>query len=100
MFLSIYDASVGDMAVMAMVARNRLAREHKLSLPEAEAIIVDVIRELAHDGCSFEQVVGQAVSHLDRSQVMDGVAETLTSVRCVAVFPSGTHVVIVHNPVR
>ncbi len=85
---------------LAELARRRLARRIKLNHPEASAIICDEIFEEARAGNDYDEVVGHACSVLYRDDVMDGVAEMLSILQVDAMFPDGTRLVTVRNPIR
>ena len=83
----------------AELARRRLARGVKLNHPEAVALLTDEIFEAARDGMSVEEVVERAATILTVESVMDGVAEMVPSLSVDALFPDGTRLVTVNNPI-
>ncbi len=83
---------------LAEFARRRKARGRRLNLPEALAIICDEIFEAAWDGLPMEQTIDAGRNALGREDVMDGVPEVLRRVEVDALFPSGTALVVVDNP--
>ena len=83
---------------LAELARRRQARGRKLNAPEATAIICDEILEMAWDGVSLADVIARARSILSRDDVMDGVAEIIGNIEVDALFPSGTTLVVVEDP--
>ena len=85
---------------LAELARRRKARGLKLNLPEATAIICDEIFEEARAGRDYDAVVEYACGLLSRNDVMDGVAEMLGVIQVDAMFPDGTRLVTVRNPIR
>ncbi len=85
---------------LAELARRRKARGIKLNHPEATAIICDEIFEEARAGLAYDQVVAHACSLLERGDVMDGVAELLGVLQVDAMFPDGTRLVTVRDPIR
>ena len=87
-------------AMAAMVARRRLERGVKLNYPEAIALITDYVVEGARDGTSVADLMENAAHVVNRSQVMDGIAEMLPDVQVEATFPDGTKLVTVHHPIR
>jgi len=87
-------------AMAAEVARKRLARGVKLNYPEAIALISDFVVEGARDGRSVADLMHAGASVVDRSQVMDGIAEMIPEVQVEATFPDGTKLVTVHEPIR
>lgn len=84
----------------AELARKRRARGLLLNHPEAVALLTDEIFEEARAGRTFAQVVEHAGSVLRRADVMDGVPEMIRSLTVDALFPDGTRLVVVHNPIR
>ena len=87
-------------SMAAMVARRRLERGVKLNHPEAIALITDFVVEGARDGCTVAELMADGAKVIDRSQVMDGVAEMIHDVQVEATFPDGTKLVTVHEPIR
>ncbi|MGL4497388.1 MAG: urease subunit gamma [Beijerinckiaceae bacterium] len=87
-------------AMAAIVARRRLERGIKLNYPEAIALISDFVVEGARDGRSVSDLMQAGAHVINRSQVMDGIAEMIHDVQIEATFPDGTKLVTVHNPVR
>jgi urease subunit gamma/beta len=83
---------------LAELARRRQARGRKLNAPEATAIICDEILEMAWDGLPLHEVISRAQAVLTRDDVMDGVAEIIGSIEVDALFPSGTTLVVVEDP--
>ncbi len=87
-------------AMAAMVARRRLERGVKLNYPEAIALITDFVVEGARDGRSVAELMSAGAEVLDRSQVMEGIAEMIPEIQVEATFPDGTKLVTVHHPIR
>ncbi|MGL4811102.1 MAG: urease subunit gamma [Beijerinckiaceae bacterium] len=87
-------------AMAAIVARRRLERGIKLNYPEAIALISDFVVEGARDGRSVSDLMQAGAHVINRTQVMDGIAEMIHDVQIEATFPDGTKLVTVHNPVR
>lgn len=83
----------------AEVARARKARGLKLNLPEAIALISSEMQEMARDGKSVAEIMADGTKVLKKSDVMDGVAETITEIQIEATFPDGTKLVTVHDPI-
>ena len=86
----------------AEMARRRLARGVKLNEPEAIALISDEILERAREG-SVPMVVdlieyGKTLLKVD--DVMPGVPDMVKIVQVEALFPDGTKLVTVTNPIR
>ena len=87
-------------AMAAVVARKRLERGVRLNHPEAIALITDFVVEGARDGRSVADLMEAGAHVVDRSQVMEGIAEMITDVQVEATFPDGTKLVTVHQPIR
>ena len=87
-------------SMAAMVARRRLSRGVKLNHPEAIALITDFVVEGARDGRSVADLMEAAGHVVNRTQVMEGVAEMIHDVQVEATFPDGTKLVTVHQPIR
>ncbi|RFC62495.1 urease subunit gamma [Fulvimarina endophytica] len=87
-------------SMAAVVARRRLERGVKLNHPEAVALITDFVVEGARDGRPVAELMQAGAKVLDRSQVMEGVAEMIHDVQVEATFPDGTKLVTVHQPIR
>ncbi len=84
---------------MAELARKRQARGLKLNHPEAVAIITDEVFEAARDGKSWDEAVEIARSVLTRDDVQDGVPEMIPMLQIDAMFPDGTKLVTIRNPI-
>jgi urease subunit gamma len=87
-------------AMAASVARRRLERGVKLNHPEAIALITDFVVEGARDGRSVADLMAAGAHVIDRSRVMEGVADMIHDVQVEATFPDGTKLVTVHEPIR
>jgi urease gamma subunit len=87
-------------AVAAMVARQRLARGVKLNYPESVALLTDFVLEGARDGKSVAELRSEGCKLLTRAQVMEGIAEMLEGMQVEAMFPDGTKLVSLHDPIR
>jgi urease subunit gamma len=87
-------------AMAASVARRRLERGVKLNHPEAIALITDFVVEGARDGRPVAELMEAGAHVIDRSQVMEGIAEMIHDVQVEATFPDGTKLVTVHQPIR
>ncbi len=86
--------------VAAELARKRQARGLKLNYPEAIAIISAEVMEAARDGRSVADVMVWGTTILNRSDVMDGIAEMIHDVQVEATFPDGTKLVTIHDPIQ
>jgi urease subunit gamma len=87
-------------ALAALVARGRLARGVKLNYPESVALIADFVLESARDGKSVAELMSEGGKILTRDQVMEGIPEMIPEVEVEAMFPDGTKLVTVHDPIR
>jgi urease subunit gamma len=85
----------------AEMARRRKARGVKLNYPEAVAYISDEIQERAREG---KMIVAELIQYgaqvLQKDDVMEGVDAMLTELQVEALFPDGTKLVTVHQPIR
>ena len=87
-------------AVAAMVAARRLERGVRLNYPEAVALISDYVLEGARDGKTVAELMRDGATVLSRDQVMEGIAEMIHEIQVEAIFPDGTKLVTVHQPIR
>lgn len=84
----------------AELARRRLSRGARLGATEAAALIVDEVHEWAWDGLPLEEVVSRARGLLTADQVLPGVAHMLRRLQVDALFPSGSILVDLVDPVQ
>lgn len=84
----------------AELARKRRARGLKLNYPEAVALITDELLEGARDGRTVAEMMGVGSSILTTDDVMPGVAALLDILQVEGVFPDGTKLVTIHQPIR
>ena len=84
----------------AELARRRKDRGVKLNHPESVAYIADWVCEGAREGKSVSQLREEATQLLTREDVMAGVPELVGTVQVEPVFPDGTKLVTVHDPIR
>ena len=84
----------------ALLAERRLNRGLRLNHPEAVAWLSFQVLEGARDGRSVSELMAAGSTWLNREQVMDGVPELIQEVQIEAVFPDGTKLVTLHNPIR
>ena len=84
----------------ALLAERRLNRCLKLNHPEAVAWLSFLILEGARDGKSVADLMQEGTTWLQRDQVMEGVVELVHEVQIEAVFPDGTKLVTLHDPIR
>lgn len=83
----------------AELARRRRSRGRRLNVPEAIAVISDEVLEAAWDGASLAEVIERGRSALGPGDVMDGVREVVRHLEIEALFPSGTALVALDDPV-
>ncbi|MER7786794.1 urease subunit gamma [Streptomyces sp. NPDC097640] len=84
---------------VAEMARRRRARGRRLNAPEAIALICDEMLEAAWDGASLDEVIEVGRSLLTVDDVLEGVPALVGTVQVEALFPSGTALVAVENPI-
>ena len=84
----------------ALLAERRLRRGLKLNHPEAIAWLSFQILEGARDGKSVADLMSEGTTWLCRDQVMEGVPELIDEVQIEAVFPDGSKLVTLHDPIR
>ena len=86
----------------AEMARRRLDRGVRLNYPEAIAVICDEILERAREGSipMLTDMMEYGATILKKNDVMEGVAQMMKIVQVEALFPDGTKLVTVMNPIR
>jgi urease subunit gamma len=84
----------------ALLAERRLNRGLRLNHPEAVAWLSFQVIEGARDGKTVAALMDEGSTWLSREQVMEGVAELVSEVQIEAMFPDGTKLVTLHNPIR
>lgn len=84
----------------ALLAERRLGRGLKLNHPEAVAWLSFQVIEGARDGRSVAELMREGTTWLSRDQVMEGVPELIPEVQIEAMFPDGTKLVTLHEPIR
>ena len=84
----------------ALLAERRLNRGLRLNHPETVAWLSFQILEGARDGKSVSELMATGTTWLNRDQVMEGVPELVNEVQIEAVFPDGTKLVTLHDPIR
>ena len=87
-------------SLAAMVARGRLQRGVKLNHPESIALITDFVMEGARDGRSVADLISFGSTLLTTDDVMPGVADLMPMLQVEGMFPDGTKLVTVHDPIR
>lgn len=88
------------MFAAAELARKRRARGLRLNHPEAVAIITDAVFEAARDGMRFDEVVSSGMHALTRDDVLEGVPEMIPVLQVDAMFPDGSRLVTLVNPIQ
>jgi urease subunit gamma len=81
------------------VAKARKARNLKLNVPEATALITASLLEMARDGKTVAEVMSAGRTILAKSDVMEGVADMIHEIQVECTFPDGTKLVTVHDPI-
>ncbi len=84
----------------AELARRRRARGLRLNHPEAVALIADEILEGARDGRTVAELMGLGSTILTAADVLPGVPAMMPMLQVEGVFPDGTKLVTVHDPIR
>lgn len=84
----------------AELSRRRRARGLKLNYPEAVAVITDEILEGARDGRSVADLISHGSTILTTDDVLPGIAAMMDIIQVECVFPDGTKLVTVHEPIR
>ena len=84
----------------AEMARRRRGKSLKLNYPEAVAIIADDILEGAREGRSVADLISHGSTILNMDDVMPGIADMMPMLQVEGVFPDGTKLVTVHDPIR
>jgi urease subunit gamma len=84
----------------AEVARRRKDRGVALNHPETIAYISDWCNERAREGQSVTEIRSEASQLLSREDVRDGVPELISTIQVEPVFPDGTKLVTIHDPIR
>lgn len=83
---------------VAEFARRRLRSGTRLSAPEAIAVICDEVMELAWLGVALDELVERAHRIIGTDDVIDGVASLVRHVQVEAMFPSGSALVAIDDP--
>ena len=85
---------------MAELARKRRARGLPLNHPESVALICDEVLEEARAGRPYAEVVELGGRVLSRAEVMDGVPEMVPLLQVEALFPDGSKLITLHEPIK
>ena len=99
MYLSPQEKDKLLVVTAALLAERRLKRGLKLNHPEAVAWLSFQVLEGARDGKSVATLMDEGRTWLTKEQVMEGVSELTNEVQIEAVFPDGTKLVTLHNPI-
>ena len=100
MYLSPQEKDKLLVVTAARLAERRLNRGVKLNHPEAIAWLSFQILEGARDGKTVSELMAEGTPWLCRAQVMEGVPELIPEVQIEAVFPDGSKLVTLHDPIR
>jgi urease subunit gamma/beta len=84
----------------AELSRRRRAKGLKLNYPEAVAIIIDEVLEGAREGRSVADLIGYGSTVLSTDDVLPGIAAMMNIIQVECVFPDGTKLVTIHEPIR
>lgn len=84
----------------AKLAQERRDRGLKLNYPEATAIIANEILEGARDGRSVADLISFGSTILTTDDVLPGVNSMMHMLQVEGVFPDGSKLVTVHDPIR
>ena len=83
------------------LAAKRLKRGVKLNYVECVAYICSETMEQARDGeKTVAELMEWGTKLLKRDQVMEGVPEMIKDVQIETLFPDGTKLVTIHDPIR
>lgn len=85
---------------LGIIAERRLAKGLKLNYPESVAYITSAALEGAREGKTVEEVMKDAANVLKKDDVMEGVADMINLLQVEAVFPDGSRLVSIHNPIK
>ena len=99
MYLSPQEKDKLLVVTAALLAERRLNRGLKLNHPEAVAWLSFQVLEGARDGKSVNALMNEGTRWLTKEQVMEGVPGLIDEVQIEAVFPDGTKLVTLHNPI-
>ena len=86
---------------IAEIARRRRNRGLVLNYVEATAIICDEILEQAREGTkSVSELIQLGSLILSEEDVMEGTPALMPEIQVEALFPDGTKLVTIHQPIR
>ena len=83
----------------AELARKRRARGLRLNQAEAVALIADEVCEAARDGHAYAQAEAVGYGVLGPRDVLDGVPDLVRRVEVEALFPDGSRLIVLHDPI-
>jgi urease subunit gamma/beta len=84
----------------AELARRRKEKGLKLNHPEAHAYIADALLEGAREGRPLAELMGWGATLLDADDVLPGVARLMPMIQVEGLFPDGTKLITIHDPIR
>ena len=99
MYLSPQEKDKLLVVTAALLAERRLKRGLKLNHPEAVAWRGFQALEGPRDGKNVSTLMNEGTPWLTKKQVMEGVSALINEVQIEAVFPDGTKLVTLHNPI-
>lgn len=86
---------------VAEIARRRFLNGIKLNYIEATAIICDEILERAREGrMKVSELIEMGALIISEEDVMEGTAQLIPEIQVEALFPDGTKLVTIHQPIR
>jgi urease gamma subunit len=86
---------------IAEISRRRWKRGLKLNYIEASSIICDEILERAREGkMTVKDLVEYGSQIVSLEDVMEGTEALLPTLQLEALFPDGTKLITVHNPIQ
>lgn len=83
----------------AELARRRRARGLRLGQAEAAALIADEVCEAARDGVAYAAAVARGYAALGPEDVLDDVGRLVPRVEVEALFPDGSRLVVLEDPI-
>lgn len=86
---------------VAEMARRRWKRGLKLNYVEADAIICDELLERARAGMnSLAELISIGSQIISLEDVMEGTEDLLPFIQLEVLFPDGTKLISIHDPIR
>ena len=86
---------------IAEIARRRWMRGLKLNYVEANAIICDEMLERARAGSNtLAELIELGAQILTEEDVMEGTGALIPMIQLEVLFPDGTKLLSIHNPIR